>query len=130
MTPDEIRNLEGPELAAAVAEKVMGWKRHPWLRGWWIKPNGDGHASAMWRPYRSIADAMEALDHAKSQWPQDIGKPAKFVRMVSERDGGWCVIVIEENSSYVMTLVREMAPTLPLAICRALVALAELEGES
>jgi hypothetical protein len=78
----EIDALEGEALAAAVAERVMGWHRDKdetdWMTGryinssWagrYINSSWDGEIELAgpdlerWRPDRDIAQAFEAVDH-------------------------------------------------------------------
>jgi hypothetical protein len=60
MTREEIEQLDGEELAAAVAEKVMRWKLRPVDRAWieWERPY---HVHTDWRPDRDIAQAFEVM---------------------------------------------------------------------
>ena len=65
----EIDQLTGPELAAAVAEEVMGWRQyigHDTVAYWRIGPShAVGYPIHSWRPYSDIAAAWEV--HQKMQ---------------------------------------------------------------
>lgn len=126
MTEDEIRSMEpGPELDALVATSVFDWHlrkdgMYACAGKHWI-PSTTGVGSKVLPQFSTYIDAaMRALEHERAKWSQEIGKPARFVRMVSQRDGGWSVLIGEECANTPMTIVRSEAPELPEAISKAL----------
>ena len=81
MTRDEILQMEGEELAVAVAENVMGW-----IRGgkWWLTPDApdalygagytapgqDDYGIPPFRPDLCVAHAWEVVEKLRNLWTE------------------------------------------------------------
>ena len=61
MKRDEIMKLEGPELAAAVAKRLMGWKLRDWNTLWVNSDNANVCGIGWWRPHIDWNDTMRVL---------------------------------------------------------------------
>ena len=130
----DLVDLQGRDLDAAVAEKVMGWcvvqaGEEEWLEKaeengatypiwhWW--PEGgtglyrtDDLNHEVWSPAYCIAAAWEVLE--KIRIDRD-----RIVKVEASRDGSYtCAIGTRYRTNW-MEGVRAMAETAPLAICRA-----------
>lgn len=93
------------QLAALVAERVMGWKLSP-AKAWWCRPDSDAIAVEDWRPATSWADAGRVLEKMRE---------GGWLWMMEHTDAGRCGYV----RAGVGTHARSTADTVPRAICIA-----------
>jgi len=109
----DIDTLEGAELDARVAEKVMGWHLYFRPEGCWESQNFKGEFER-WRgdfnPTREPDDLLCVLDKALKDGC------VFHAGMMLEGNGYWVHI---SPRGYIGETMRS-APTLPLAVCRAL----------
>lgn len=94
LTRDEILSMQGRELDALVAEKVMGWT---------YKTEFD----KLFKPSESISAAWEVVERLKFM--------KNHIDVFTSKNGKWGVEVSKEDAVY----VREFAITAPEAICKA-----------
>jgi hypothetical protein len=134
-----MRVLEpGRELDALIAEKVLGWtlvpgeaeplyalEEAPVEAGpSWVDADGVRRAWVWsWSPSQQIADAWEVLEQLARH---TLLKVEKHPRVDSDEEGwGWsCGVAMGEGSE----MLYRYAPSAPLAICRAALALVDSEG--
>ena len=114
MNAEDIRNMEaGRELDALVAEKVMGWQ---WYDGhgtagpsYWETQGGEFAHFGEFEPSTDIAAAWEVVE--------------KMAELVGPISVAWGSFGTEGNMASVMAFMGNppgvVAPTAPLAICRA-----------
>ena len=144
MNENEIRNMEaGCTMDALVAERVMGWRYSP---GWecHIPPEQIAMPDEMWTDWQHdagefwkepikehhVSGIVYSGDFSKiimPQWSRDIAAAWEVVEKMAELIGpisvAWGSFGTEGNMASVMALVGippgVVAPTAPLAICRA-----------
>lgn len=124
MTNDEIDAMEaGPEMDALVADRVMGWRVAEWEDGcdYAFDATGfavkrlTGYAKKRWRPSIDMGAAWSVVEH--------IGLLDHAATLSHHpNEGGWWV---DDNHNHA---IQSVAPTAPLAICRAALRAAVLKA--
>jgi hypothetical protein len=123
MTHDEIDALEGEALAAAVAERVMGWNRPQGSRLWYNGLARDEMAVSCYRPDRDIAQAFEAVDRIAAlhpEWWFRLGEHEDLVNSVFTGPTGrlWGAMWFPPSDHPIYSVWSDHADR-RIAICRA-----------
>jgi len=112
----------GPELDAAVAEKVMGWKRTEGSEsGAWTLKNGDGRFGS-WSPSTDIKAAWEVVERVKMHYHDDAVFSITYLGCQAECKWyvGW-----QDDRGDGMVLACGRADEVEVAICIAALAACE-----
>jgi len=131
MTKQEILNLEGRELDAAVAEHVMGWTRERTEKNNWYEPE-----SRLWKPVDSTTNLPRYSSNIVAAWEvverlHELGyNLAIYCQRKGAQDEGVEVHVGkgDYNDNVVWPPVHH-ANTAPKAMCYAAL-LAVMEGDN
>lgn len=94
------------EVDQIIAERVLGWKKHPCGR-WTHNRQWHVHESHIPKPTRNIKSAMRVLDAMKTWQP----------RIVFVDDKWWCALTDPQNMGW----HQAAATSLELAICEAVI---------
>jgi len=127
--PNELQ--AGPELAAAIAVEVMGYRLCdgvPWPCGkpyrYWMAPDGSTRDEKDWRPDFNIAAAWDVLEKLRVDG---------WWRMLEGDDDSWICRIQERgdphNNPELISVYAE-ALGAPLAICRAALAAVRARKEA
>lgn len=115
----DVDEVNGYRLRAAVA-KALGWTEHIMRPGVFI--DGKGSQVHGWLPHLRFDDALRALDSSAKTWPKQW--VYQFIRC---EEFSLFKVVVDPRAATEKCLASGVGKTLALAICRALVALAERE---
>jgi len=102
---DNTDELEGAALAAAVAERVMGWHQHPhpMYAEWWVDAAGKMlYTFGAWRPDRDMNQAFQVM-RAKAEWCWRIEEWQNGIVQA------WIEAPIDANEYGVIAVVRVLA---------------------
>lgn len=125
MTCEEILGIEpGPELDRPIAERVMGWKEgYEFVCDSWgllYYANFGLERKRPWSPSTDIAAAWEVVNELVSKYSFEL---CSYIDILDNTRVQWLVDFVSTKTIY-----RVVAPTVPLAVCRAAL-LAVMGGE-
>jgi len=117
----DIDTLEGPELDALVAERIMGWRRGTRCRYDWQAMGTEGHEEPNWRNGKGEHECYFFV-------PSSCNGDDLMEAFLKALDDGRAVEMWKKDGTYSAFVDSPLgldgictAPTLPLALCRALV---------
>lgn len=127
MTPEREIDIQVAEAMGLTLDyefaEMYGEPRAPELRDhydeWGVLPDYSTDLTAAWH----------VIEWQRKQWPQTVGKPAKYWQFASLRDDLWSVMIREENATVARVIARDSGP-FPLAVCRCFLAGGAPQGES